>query len=104
MNIDIHHQGGEARLVLKGRFDFSCRHVFKQACDDAITKPEVSALLVDLSDLEYLDSAALGMLLLLSDKSKAAGKLVSLAARPGIVSDVLHVARFDKLFTLRAMP
>jgi len=43
-------------------------------------------------------------LLLLSDKSKAAGKLVSLAARPGIVSDVLHVARFDKLFTLRSMP
>ena len=53
-----------------------------------------------MGEVEYLDSSALGMLLLLRDKGKAMGKQVSLANCGGTVRDVLRVANFDKLFAL----
>jgi len=102
MNISVENHQGRARVALRGRFDFSCRLGFKQACEDAFADAAVAEVVVDMCDLEYLDSAALGMLLLLNDKSKALGKPVSLAARPGLVCDVLRVAKFDKLFALDA--
>jgi len=98
MNISVRQQGGKARVVLKGRFDFSSRHDFREACDDALSGSPDTDVVVDLRDLDYLDSAALGMLLLLNDRGRAAGKTISLAARPGVVCDVLRVAKFDALF------
>ena len=100
MNVSVNHENGKARLALKGRFDFTCHRGFKQAYEDAFAGVSVNALVVDMRDVDYLDSSALGMLLLLRDKGKAMGKPVSLANCVGTVRDVLRVANFDKLFTL----
>ena len=100
MNVSVNHENGRARLSLKGRFDFTCHRGFKQAYEDAFAGSNVSEIVVDMGDVEYLDSSALGMLLLLRDKGKAMGKPVSLANCGGTVRDVLRVANFDKLFTL----
>jgi len=98
MNISVRQQDGKAEVVLKGRFDSSCGHDFRRACDTALSGgPEVD-IVVDLRGLDYVDSAALGMFLLLNDRGRAAGKTISLAARPGVVCDVLRVAKFDALF------
>jgi anti-anti-sigma factor len=101
MNIKVNIDSGKARLAMSGRFDFSSRADFKRACEDAFGGAAVAEVVVDVRDLEYLDSSALGMLLLLNDKGKAAGKAVSLTAKPGLVCDVLRVASFDKLFNLQ---
>ena len=100
MNVNVNHENGKARLALKGRFDFTCHRGFKQAYEDAFAGAGVSELVIDMGQVEYLDSSALGMLLLLRDKGKAMGKPVSLANCAGTVRDVLRVANFDKLFTL----
>ena len=100
MNVSVNHENGRARLALKGRFDFTCHRSFKQAYEDAFAGVSVNELVVDMRDVDYLDSSALGMLLLLRDKGKAMGKPVSLANCGGTVRDVLRVANFDKLFTL----
>ena len=100
MNVSVEHANGKARLALKGRFDFTCHRGFKQAYEDAFAGAGVAEVVVDMGEVDYLDSSALGMLLLLRDKGKAMGKPVSLANCGGTVRDVLRVANFDKLFTL----
>jgi HptB-dependent secretion and biofilm anti anti-sigma factor len=55
---------------------------------------------VDFGRVDYLDSSALGMLLLLREKAEAAGKKVSLANLSGTVKQVLEIANFGKLFTI----
>ncbi|MBL8384931.1 MAG: STAS domain-containing protein [Burkholderiales bacterium] len=100
MNINVNRKDGRASLTLKGRFDFTCHRGFKQAYEEAFSGNEVTEVVVDLREVDYLDSSALGMLLLLRDKGKSMGKQVSLANCAGTVRDVLRVANFDKLFTL----
>lgn len=100
MNVIVNQENGKARLALKGRFDFTCHRGFKQAYEDAFAGADVAEVVVDMGEVDYLDSSALGMLLLLRDKGKAMGKAVSLANCGGTVRDVLRVANFDKLFTL----
>jgi anti-anti-sigma factor len=100
MNVSVNQENGRARLSLKGKFDFTCHRGFKQAYEDAFAGGDVLEVVVDMREVEYLDSSALGMLLLLRDKGKAVGKPVSLANCNGTVRDVLRVANFDKLFTL----
>jgi anti-anti-sigma factor len=60
----------------------------------------VSQIQVDLGGVDYLDSSALGMLLMLRDKAKGAGKEVSLANARGSVKQVIEIANFGKLFTI----
>lgn len=100
MNVNFNQDQGRACLALKGRFDFTCHCGFKQAYEQALAAGGVSEVVVDLREVDYLDSSALGMLLLLRDKGKALNKQVSLANCAGTVRDVLRVANFDKLFTL----
>lgn len=89
-------------IVMNGRFDFSKHRAFRDACEDALANGKITVVHVDLRDVSYLDSAALGMLLLLRDKAKTAHKTVSIATRPGTVRDILRVAHFQNLFALDA--
>jgi len=101
MNVNVNHQNGQARLELRGRFDFTSHREFKQAYEAAFAASGVAEVVVDMRDVDYLDSSALGMLLLLRDKGKSLAKPVSLSNCAGTVRDVLRVANFDKLFNLQ---
>ena len=87
-------------IVMAGRFDFSKHRTFRDACEDALANANVKVVHVDLREVTYLDSAALGMLLLLRDKAKTAHKTVSITTTPGTVRDILHGAHFQDLFAL----
>lgn len=101
MQIDIQVAGGEARLALVGSFDFNSHRDFRAACDTALGNPAVNTLDIDMARVEYLDSSALGMLLVLKDRAIAAKKTIALSGIQGTVAQVLDVANFGKLFTLR---
>jgi anti-anti-sigma factor len=100
MSLNLTTLGDTARVAMNGKFDFNVHRAFKQACDDALAKDDVVALNVDLREVVYMDSAALGMLLLLRDKAKAARKTVCICTQPGMVRDILRVAHFQDLFAL----
>jgi anti-anti-sigma factor len=91
---------GKAVLCLSGRFDFSGHKDFRDAYEGALGDQKVNAITIDLASVDYLDSAALGMLLLLRDKAAGAHKSVALKGANGGVRQVLEVANFHKLFTL----
>lgn len=89
---------GVATLGLQGRFDFNAHRDFREATESVLSNPEVRTLNVDLAQVEYLDSSALGMLLMLRDKIKASNRRVSLINCRGPVKQVLDIANFSKLF------
>jgi len=88
-------------MSLHGRFDFNAHREFRGSCDAIINDAEVLGLEVDLGGVDYLDSSALGMLLLLKERAAAAHKTVALSNCRGMVAQVLEVANFNKLFSIK---
>lgn len=99
MQTSVSSSNGKTVVVLQGRFDFNAHREFREAVEAAI-KEAGTAIQVDLSRVDYLDSSALGMLLMLRDKAKGAGKTVELANAKGSVKQVIEIANFGKLFAL----
>lgn len=88
-------------LILQGRFDFHSHREFRDAYQTALDSAGARQIEVDLRGVDYLDSSALGMLLLLREKADALGKKVVLANVHGMVKQVLDVANFHKLFDMK---
>lgn len=98
INTRLSGDGQEATISISGRFDFSQHQDFRNAF--AKTPDAIDSFTVDLRGTEYVDSSALGMLLVLRDKvgdQKEKVKIVN--ANPG-VRKILEIANFDKLFSL----
>lgn len=102
MQISSEESLGRVTLRLGGRFDFHAHREFRTAYEQALATPAAKVVVVDFSGVDYLDSSALGMLLLLKEKVEAGGRQVELAGLKGTVKQVLEVANFGKLFTIRA--
>ncbi len=100
MQIATEVDAGKAVLKLNGRFDFHSHRDFRSAYESALEEADVRDVVINFQDVDYLDSSALGMLLLLREKAEAAGKTVSLAGLQGMVKQVLDIANFGKLFAV----
>jgi anti-anti-sigma factor len=101
MDVSVHMDGMTAILVLQGRFDFNVHRDFRNGYAALLHDDAVAELVVDLGNVDYLDSSALGMLLLLRERVNAAHKKLALAHCTGMVAQVLEVANFGKLFVIR---
>ncbi len=101
MQIATDMTGSRAVLNLNGRFDFHSHRDFRSAYEKVMEAAEVRDIEINFRQVDYLDSSALGMLLLLREKAEAAGKNVALAGLQGMVKQVLEIANFGKLFTVR---
>jgi anti-anti-sigma factor len=93
-------RGGRAVVRLQGRFDFSAHRSFRDSCGGLLESGEVHELDLDMGGVEYIDSAALGMLLLLKERADAACKPVALYNCKGAVRQVLDIANFSKIFSI----
>jgi anti-anti-sigma factor len=100
MSIHTQLQDGKARITISERFDSSLYQNFKKAYLPLLDNRAVQAIEVDVSQVAYLDSGALGMLVLLNESARNADKKVSLISLPGPVADVLKIANADKLFSI----
>ncbi len=81
-------------ISVDGRFDFSVHKDFRNAYKDHDSNMSYR---VNLSKTEYLDSSALGMLLLL--KKHAEGKVV-IENPNDEINRVLTIANFHKVFSI----
>jgi anti-anti-sigma factor len=84
-------------LKINGRFDFSCPSAFREAYSGA---PSGTEFIVDMGEASYMDSAALGMLLLLREHVQQQGGRVAITNCRGQTYDVLQIANFHKLFRI----
>lgn len=99
MRTTVTNRDGAVAIVLEGRFDFNAHREFRDAVEQ-VAKDAAREIRVDLNQVDYIDSSALGMLLMLRDKAKATGKEVVLAGARGAVKQVLDIANFGKLFQI----
>lgn len=100
MQATISNEAGNAIIKLAGRFDFNTHREFRGAYEPLVVDSTVQSVTVDFSQVDYLDSSALGMLLMLRDKLGGANKEVALVGVHGNVKQVLDIANFGKLFKI----
>ena len=101
MQARVENSGGRAVISLTGRFDFTAHRAFREACAAPLESNQVAELEIDLAAVDYLDSSALGMLLMLREKAQAANKTVVLSNCRGAARQVLDIANFGKLFVMK---
>ena len=100
MQANVIKDGSKATIQLSGRFDFNTHREFRAAYEPLVADADLKNLTVDFTGVDYLDSSALGMLLMLRDKMGGASKEVGLAGVRGNVKQVLDIANFGKLFQI----
>ena len=83
-------------IHVEGRFDFNCHQQFRRAYEGAGGSP--TEYVVDLRGTEYIDSAALGMLLVLRESAGSATVRIT-NSRPA-VRKILQIANFNTLFAI----
>ncbi len=90
--------GKQLIISIDERFDFSLHQQFRDAYNN-ITTQKLTYIL-NLSQTEYMDSSALGMILLLKDHVQHyAGELI--ISRPSdTVRKILEIAQFQRLMTI----
>jgi len=88
----------ELTISISGRFDFGEHKPFRDAYSD-ITGI-VSSYKIDMAQTEYLDSSALGMLLMLREHAGGDAAKISLSGCRADVKQILEVSRFDSLFNI----
>lgn len=101
MQLEMTSNGNTVVLNMSGRFDFNDHKQFKSTYDAALAQVDIKVVEVNLSGVSYLDSSALGMLMLLRERAEAAGKSVELSKPNATVAQILDIANFAKLFRIR---
>ena len=97
MTISANNEGNIVTIKVRGRFDFSHQKEFRTAYESCDASKK---FIVDLSTAEYLDSAALGMLLLLLDYVDKDKSRVILSLANDEIKSILLISHFDELFTI----
>ena len=96
--IDSQIQDDTATLALAGQFDYNAYAEFK-SCEEAIFETQgVRQIVVDLNKLDYLDSSALGILLLLRERAQEHNVEVVLRAAQGVAREIIDIAHFERMF------
>ena len=100
MTFAIRNDTQTGLLHLEGTFTFDGHAAFKAATAEVLEAGH-PALTLDLSGVSYMDSASLGMLLLLRERTQAKGTKVILSKPSPTVLTILKVVQFGKLFDIQ---
>ncbi|HED18009.1 MAG TPA: anti-sigma factor antagonist [Gammaproteobacteria bacterium] len=95
---NISSDGNQGTIVVSGRFDFSIHKEFRDTYQS--TRGTGMRFEIDLSSVDYMDSSALGMLLLLREHAGGDKADVLLRNPSSTVERILRIANFGKLFEI----
>jgi anti-anti-sigma factor len=90
--------GNNVTIQIKGRFDFNDHTSFREAYRDSASSAN---FIVDMSDTEYMDSSALGMLLLLREHAGGDESRITVSSCKPEIKKILTIANFQKLFNIK---
>lgn len=88
-------------IHLEDRFTFLDQGNFEWACKNIAGNALIKHIVINLEKVKYIDSSALGMLLVLRDHARAMGTSLVLSSPNEAVLKVLNVAHFGHLFSIR---
>ncbi len=98
INMTVSDGGNKVTIAVTGKFDFQLYDEFRASYAD--TSGKGTEYVVVLSATEYLDSSALGMLLLLREHAGGESSKIEITQASPEVRKILDVANFGKLFKL----
>ena len=98
VNMTATDEGSKVTISVAGKFDFQLYDEFRASYAD--TAGDGVEYVVDLAETEYLDSSALGMLLLLREHAGGESSSIEITKASPEVRKILDVANFGKLFKL----
>jgi len=87
-----------ATITLPNRFDYSSHRQFSQDQTTHLENADVNEIVLDFSRVEYLDSSALGMMVMMQKKATTANKQVCIKGARGSTEEILKMANMQKLF------
>ncbi len=101
---EINNEKSHLIIKVKGRFDYNLQKDFQKSYESRDNKKSdyqalISNYTIDLTEVNYLDSSALGMLLSLRKFSNHQDCVEILGAKESI-KELLELSGFDKLFTI----
>ncbi|MBT3257046.1 MAG: STAS domain-containing protein [Deltaproteobacteria bacterium] len=94
----ISEDGKILTISVPSRLDITAHKEFGEAYKDKLGP--VSDCIVDMADVEFLDSSALGMLLMFREKAAEESVDISIANCSSSVKKIFEMANFDKLFKM----
>jgi anti-anti-sigma factor len=99
MQAHFEDQSSAAIVRLSGRLTFAENNAFRNVVE-GMEKDGRGSVVLDLAELEFIDSAGMGLLLVARDLTHARGGSVTLANAHGQVARMLRLAKFGDFFTL----
>ena len=85
-------------LRLPSRFDYSFHRQFGEMYTPLIESSVCKELVLDFSQVEYLDSSALGMMVLLQKKFSTNNRKIKIKGARGATDEILKMANMQKIF------
>lgn len=100
INKQISDDGKAITINIDDRFDFSLHQDFRESYAQIETKPQ--KFILDLSKTTYMDSSALGMILLLKDYAESIAAQVVISKPSDTVYKILQIAQFHRLLAIES--
>ncbi len=99
-SVSVSRTEHETIIQVKGRFTAKSHNQFRDAYRKELTEEDhYRRIVVDLAGTEYIDSSALGMLLLMRAYMRSETDVEIIHARPEVLK-VLKIANFERMFKI----
>lgn len=99
MEITEKINGGIYDVALSGKFTFNDHQAFREILEK-LEEHNIRQVVLNMSLVDFVDSAALGMLLLLQDVAQKQQKDVLISGAAGHVQKIFEMARFETMFKI----
>lgn len=91
--------GKNQLITLKGKFTFADHESFRDVIN-TIKMGKIKSITLDLANVDFIDSAALGMLLIAREEAEKTHVNLILQNPSGQIHKMFKVSKFDTLFTI----
>lgn len=95
---NLSEDGKTYTIAIDGRFDFNLHQQFRTAYEQV--DPKQVRYQIDLKATEYMDSSALGMLLLLRERAGGDQSEIDIINCPAEIRNILTISNFHQLFKI----
>ncbi len=99
MDYSIHSDPDICRIVFSGKFGFSDSANIRKLIG-SLADHKGKEVVLDLTDLEAIDSAGLGMIILLNDAAQEKELRIRLTGAGGQVRKMLDISNFAELMAI----
>jgi len=96
---NISDDGEHLTILIQGRFDFNIYKDFRNAYEEHLQTTK--KFTINMAKTEYLDSSALGMLLVLREQAGSDNADIKITGANSEIKKIFSISNFDKMFIIK---